>query len=112
MCYHNAAKTGVCVVLERQKVDGLYACERTAYGRKRLVGVFFCIAVTWEVFRNGKHATVFQSFGISDSLTRHIDRVFSERAGADDRVVGVAVDVNCRGEVDMNAGFSAFTSHF
>ena len=67
--------------------------------------------MTREVFGYGHHPLGLESAGIGDGFGRDVVEPLPERPFADDRVAGVAVDVEHRGKVDLNAHAAALAAH-
>ena len=109
---HYARKSGVDVVAEWNDVGCLKVDERAVDERQRFVRVRLRVAVSGEVLCHRHDAVVFEAARVGYCFAAHVFRVFAERAGADNRVAGIAVDVEHGGEVDVNAHLSAFGSHF
>ena len=60
-----------------------------------------------EVLQRGEHAVVAQPLHIGLDEPRHRARVLAERAGIDDRVQGVVVEVGVGSEIDVDADGAA-----
>ena len=70
------------------------------------------VAMTWEMFPDGQYASIFQTACITRCSEADKFGVIAERTCSNDGVLGIGVDVEYRGEVDLNAEFAALATHF
>ena len=109
--HHDAPDTGVEEAAEWVQVDGVDIGESVLDDRQLEVTVLVGVAVSGEMLGYSHHPLALLTEGEHDSELSHALRVGAEGAGADDRIVGVGVDVGHWGEVDMDAHLAALTAY-
>ncbi len=81
-------------------------------GRESLVGIFRSIAMTRKMFGYCQYSVIFQSFGVGNSFTCNIFWIGTKGTCSDDGVLRIAVDVDSRCKIDMNAHFATLSGYF
>ena len=69
------------------------------------------IPMTGEMLGHREYPAVFQPFGISGNLIGHVHRTLTERAGIDDRILRIDIDIRHRGEIHLYTQFTALPCH-
>ena len=64
------------------------------------------------MLRHRQDAGIFQTARISNALARHVERIFAKRPSADYGIARIAVDIDCRCEIGIDANQLAFSRHF
>ncbi|KAF5029983.1 hypothetical protein DSECCO2_642880 [anaerobic digester metagenome] len=82
-----------------------------AYGRQGQVRIFGCVAVTGKVFGYRHHAVFFHSPGKGNALPGYVGGKFAERPCTYDRVVGIAVHIDGRSKVNVDAHFTTLPGY-
>ena len=110
-CHHSLdASFDECV--EGVEVDGVDVFLCVVDDRKVEMAVGLGVAVSGKMLRHSHNPLALEATHIGDSLLRHRLSILAERAHADDGVLGVGVEVNHRGEVDMHPQLPALASDF
>ena len=106
--------TGIAIVdiaFEREQFDTVQSRPVVVDGRQGVMGILVRIAMAGKVFGDGDNPLPFQSAGISQSLVCNRIRILAERAQTDHRVIGIAIHIHIRSEVDMDAHLLALAGH-
>ena len=103
MPHHHAFHTLGHEVLERRQMDAVDKPCRMPDKRQGFVRVGFGIAVTGKMLGRTHHALALHALQEQRRETCHRLRVFSERAGVDDGILGIVVHVRHRQEIPLDA---------
>ena len=88
---------------EGHQLHRLQALPVRGHDRELDVRVGAGVTVTWKVLRRGEHAALSRALDVRRPQPRHRLRVLAEGTGVDDGVLGIRVDVENRGEVQVHA---------
>jgi len=105
---HHGADAGVHRHPEGDQLAGGELGPALSHDRKRGVGVHVRVAMTGEVLDGGDHAGGLDASHGGAHQHGHPIRIGPERAGIDDRVVRVVVDVGHRREDQVDAHDPSF----
>ena len=108
---HYACIAIIDIAFEREQLDTVQSRPVVVDGRQGVMGILVRIAMAGKVFGDGDNPLPFQSAGISKSFVCNRIRILAERAQADYRIIGIAVHIHIRGEVDMDAHLLALAGH-
>ena len=92
---------------ERHQLDRVEPRPGRADDGQRQVGVRAGVAVAGEVLGRGEHPVVLEAPHLGRHEPAHVGRILAERAGIDDRVGGIVVDVGHRREGQVHADGAA-----
>jgi hypothetical protein len=65
-----------------------------------------------KMFGYREYSAVFQPPGIGDNLIGNVHRIFTERAGVDNRILRIDVDIRHRSKIHLYTKFPALPCHF
>ena len=100
---HHHLRAGVDPRTKRHELDRVEPSVVDANRGETDVRVRIRVAVAREVFQRGEHPVVLQPAHIAAHEARDGLGVLPERAGVDDRIERVIVDVRVRGEIHVDA---------
>ncbi|MEM6750724.1 MAG: hypothetical protein AAF612_09665 [Planctomycetota bacterium] len=101
---HDGGDAGVDGFDKRRQLAGLQLVDRVGHAREVVVAVDVGVAVAREVLGARRDALLLHAPDQGRAQLGHAVRVGAERAVADHRVRGVGVQVEHRGEVQVEAG--------
>ena len=105
---HDHVGPGLDAGPERHQLQGVELRVARGDDRQADVGVALRVAVAGEVLQRRQHPVVTQAVDVGLHELRDRSGVFPKRAGVDDRVERVVVEIGVGGEVDVDADRPAF----
>ena len=65
-----------------------------------------------KMFGYREYSAVFQTSGIGDNRIGNVHRIFTERAGVDNRILRIDVNIRHRSKIHLYTKFPALPCHF
>ena len=111
VAHHDARQPAVDVAFEGFYLHAQEPLFAVGHEWQRVVRILRGVAVAREMFGHRHYPLGFEPPRIGDALGRDVVERLSERAFADNRIAGVAVDVEHRGKVDLYAHATALSAY-
>ena len=108
---HNPLHAGINQLLEGIEVDGVHIFTGVIDDRQVEMAVGLGVAMTGEMLGDSHHSRALQPFHILYAQLGYTLGVGTKRARPYNRVVGIAVDINHWGKIDMDSHVLALQAY-